>query len=342
MQGRALAADVREPDRQVVRAHRVDLGRRGGAQPAVDRLQEQAARVAGAADERVAGGGVRDGPQARGLGRAVQHAPGDEGRAAEDQDVAGLVGAGDQLLGQGVDRAPAHQGAGGGEVRQHPAGGLDARHQRRKLVGGGARLRGQGLVPAGEVEQRVGGHGRRRVDDAAAAQGVVGDRLGRPVAGRAGRLRGVPGQEGQQLAAVARLGVAAGAGPHAAAVAVEQARARGRAVGLHRTQGGDHGRHVHRGHLVARGDRRQGGQDPGPPGDVDVVLERARVRGAHLVGDAGPRQDRAVVVDRHGLDRRGADVDPDGDGHPGSSSTGRWRTPRARRLGWRSISPASS
>ena len=46
------------------------------------------------------------------------------------EHVAGVVGAGHQLLGEGVDRAAAHQRAGAGQAVEHPARRVDAAHDR--------------------------------------------------------------------------------------------------------------------------------------------------------------------------------------------------------------------
>ena len=73
--GVALAAHVGQPDRQVVRIDGGDGRRVGIADPAADAVDEQPAGVARTADHRHAGGGVRDGPEARDLGPLLDARP---------------------------------------------------------------------------------------------------------------------------------------------------------------------------------------------------------------------------------------------------------------------------
>ena len=207
---------------------------------------------------------------------------------------------------------PADERAGSGEPVSHPADRLDSGHEHREGGGRGAGGRGQVGVPAGEVEQGVCGHRRRGVDGTSPRQRVVGDRLGRPVAGGVRRLTGEPAEEGEELAAVTgRRRVVPR--PEPPVVAVEEAGPGPGPVGVDRTQGGHHGRHRDTDDLPAGRDRPEGSEHVGPPRLVDLVLEGARDGLQHGVGEAGPRQDRAVGVGGDGLDRRGADVDADRD-----------------------------
>ncbi len=204
----------------------------------------------------------------------------------------GRVGARHQLLGEGVDGAAADQRAGRRQAVEHPA---DRRRPRRRSSGSAAGVTpasaARAGVPADEVEQRVGGHGGGGVDGAPAGEGVVGDGLGRPEAAGAvpgRRPPGVPGEEGEQLAAVARPGGVV-AGPLAPAVAVEQAGPGGRAVGPHRAERRHHRRHVRRRRRRARGDTcPRASRTPGPPRLVDVVLERPRRRACAPRAGPGP------------------------------------------------------
>ena len=233
------------------------------ADPAADAVDEQPAGVARPADHRHAGGGVRDRPEPGDLDPLLDHAPRDERGAADDQHVAGGVGA------RRRSARPSRRSSRRPRARRPPARSsrtvpdrLDAAHdvgQRRRR---GAGLRRQRLVPPDEVEQRVGGHRRGRVDGAPAGEGVVGHRLGGPVPGRLRRVGGVPGEEREQLAAVAGLG-GIGVVALAAVVAVEQARADAAAVGVDRAERRHHRRDVHGGdveplaHLRQRGDARR-------------------------------------------------------------------------------------
>ena len=97
---------------------------------------------------------------------------------------------------------------------------------------------------------------------------------------------GVPGEEREQLAAVPRLGRIV-TRPLAPTVAVEEARTGGGAQLGHGTERRHHGRHVDRGDVPIRGHSPQRVEHVRPPRLVDVVLELAGGRGAHLVGDPG-------------------------------------------------------
>ena len=179
-------------------------------------------------------------------------------------------------------------------------------------VGRGARLRRQRLVPPDEVEQRVGRHRRRRVDGAAAGEGVVGHRLRRPVArrrrGEWAACQARKASSSPLSPGLGRIGVVA----LAAVVAVEQAGSDAATVGVHRTERRDHRRHVDGGDVEALAHLRERGHDAVPPGLVDVVLELARHPAVHLVRHAGAGDDVAVRVGGHRLHRGRADVDAQG------------------------------
>ena len=134
------------------------------------------------------------------------------------------------------------------------------------------------------------------------------------------RWRAVPGQEGEQLAAVARPGRVA-AGPLAPVVAVEQAGPRGRPSARTAPSEGTMAATFTAADLAPGGDLPEGVEHAVPPGPVDVVLERPGLGRPHLVRDPGPGEHGAVGVGGDGLDRGGPDVDPDGDvappGRPG-------------------------
>ena len=116
-----------------------------------------------------------------------------------------------------------------GEAVPDRPGRLDAAHDVGQRRGRGARLGGERLVPPDEVEQRVGRHRRRRVDGAAAGEGVVGHRLRGPVTRPrpGGWRRATPGRRAARRCRPGWVGSRAVA--LAAVVAVEQARVRRRA-----------------------------------------------------------------------------------------------------------------
>src|SRR5690606_32600602 len=63
----------------------------------------------------------------------------------------------------------------------------------------------------------------------------------------------------------------------------------------------------------AVGDLPEGAPHVSPPRPVDVVLEPARRGDADRMADPGTGDDLPVPIGGDGLDRRGADVDPDRD-----------------------------
>ena len=62
------------------------------------------------------------------------HGPHDQGRTQDDEHVAVVVGSGDQLLAQRVDRAPAERSATGGGDGAHRVGTDDDARQRGHVV----------------------------------------------------------------------------------------------------------------------------------------------------------------------------------------------------------------
>ena len=117
VEGRALAMGVRGPDRHPVRVG----GGVGPPHQTGSPVDEHATRAARTSHHQLPWRGVGDGPQPGGLAPLPQHDPGDERRPADDERVALLVGASDDLLRQGVDRP-------GGENRvADPTHGLTSR-----------------------------------------------------------------------------------------------------------------------------------------------------------------------------------------------------------------------
>ena len=255
--------------------------------------------------------------------------PDDQGGTEDDQDVPDLVGAGHDLVAEGVDGATGDHG-----VVVVPAGRVvaSAGTQLAGALAGRGHSREPGrvdpeaveelLVPAaGPEEAPERGH-HRCVDDGVTRQGVGGHRLGGPVPVGIGHLLGRPGEEA--------LGVGHGPGllggrhrhrlTASAQVSIQEPRRAGDAPPVDTGQGRHHPGHTDAGDVDRACHRLlQGGEStaraaaPCRPG---VVLHVVGGGVDDPVGDARAGQDLTAVGHRQRLHRRGPDVEADGDRPP--------------------------
>jgi len=199
----AFPAGVRHPDGHPARIG--DRARRAvaaGRAHAVDPVEEESARVARAADLALARRRVRERPQSWHLTELTDGHPHDEGRTAQHEYVAVVIGARDDLFAHRVHSAGGQHGLGVAHPAHRGARRLHARH----AVGCHAAVRADRVAPVGAVEQRVRRGGRGVVDDRLVRQRVVGDRRRGPVPARVRRLARRPAQELDGFAgATARL-----------------------------------------------------------------------------------------------------------------------------------------
>ena len=158
VEGRALAADVGQPDRDPagIAQPRVELlavgpRLRGAAQEPARPVDEQGAGVGRAPDQEPLGRGVRITDEARRHEPLVAHRPHDQRRAEDHQDVARLGRPGHDLVAQRVDGAAGDHGVAPGQGRR----GLPHRHDgghlllaRRRARRAGRRSSGRGCAGA--------------------------------------------------------------------------------------------------------------------------------------------------------------------------------------------------
>ena len=164
-----LATQVGLPDRDRVEvelgAGRVELIGVDVAEQPPDPVDEEAAGVRRAADQRLARRGVGHGPDAVDLHPLRRDRPHDGGGAEDDEHVAVVDRPGHELLAERVDGARPDHRAGGRPAGRDCADRPAPRHQRRKAGGVvEARVLRHARVPPGEVEQRQRRHGDDRVD----------------------------------------------------------------------------------------------------------------------------------------------------------------------------------
>ena len=297
VQRRAFAPHVRQPHRH----RRRIFGRLFGLAHQIEGpVQEKAAGVARPSDQDLPRRRVRNRPQPRHFAPLGDHAPGDEGGAEDHQHVAVVVRAGDELFGEGVDRATADD---------HP---VDRRHRviarddARELIHRGAGIGRDLLVPGRVVEQRVRGDRGDRVERTDTCQRVVRDRLRGPETGGVGRLLRTPMEERHDLAA---LGRRLPRDRTSASVAVQQSRRDRSTATIDGAKRRHHGGDIHA--FECRAPRSRGGR---PCERCDATPCRHRVGtgprpGSRRRGARGSCQHRAVTVDGERLHRRGADVD---------------------------------
>ena len=299
--GRALTAHVRRPHRHLARVRR-RIARRDKA---IDPAEEQPTGIARSPDLALARCGVRNCPQPGHLAPLGDGRPDDQRGSTQHQHVAVLVGTGDHLFADGVDGACGQHGLAVAHLADGGTGCFHARHavDRRAAVGTFT------CVPPGAVEQRQGGERGGEVDHGLARHGVVGHRGRGPVARRVGCFVRRPSQELCRLAHHEAHAVRWGRNP-AAAVAVQQARGDGNAVGVDRRQGRDHRRDGHRAGVGAP-QPLESLQRTVPPGLLGVMLESVRCGYLQPVRNARPRRYLAVLVGGHRFDRGRADVDAD-------------------------------
>ena len=318
MQRRALAPHVRQPHRQVAGADaRRARPRPPGPSQRRTRSRNSPPALLGPPIERLARRRVRDRPEPGHLGPVVDDPPGDERRAAEHEHVAGARRPRPRAARRrrrSCRRRPARPAA--GQPVEHPAGGLDAAARCRaarpaSTPAAAARAASQ----PDEVEQRVGGHRRGRSRWRRARTGRGWRRPGpartRPRPGACGRL---PGEEGQQLAAVAGLGRVV-AGALAAVVAVEQPGPGGRAVGARpRRATAPWPTRSTAATVAARPRPGRARRATSARQAWSTSCSKAPRLGVRTsCGTRARARTVPVAVDGHRLDRRGADVDPDRD-----------------------------
>ena len=333
MEGHPFAAQVGEPERDSTGVARPGGKGRAGAGTVKHRpgpVDEEGAGVARSPDEHLPGRGVGHGPQPGHLDPRVGDHPDDQGGTEDDQYVPDVVGAGHDLVAEGVDGATGDHGV----QSSFQASALLRRPGRSSPapwpVEGHGREPGRVdaeaveelLVPAaGPEEASERGH-HRCVDDGVTRQGVGGHRLGGPVPVGIGHLLGRPGEEA--------LGVGHGPGllggwhrhrlTASAQVSVQEPRRAGDAPPVDPGQGRHHAGHTDAGDVDRACHRLlQGGEGtartaaPRRPG---VVLHVVGGGVDDPVGDARAGQDLTAVGHRQRLHRRGPDVDADGDRPP--------------------------